>query len=94
MISWLIFVRSNEQYQKTFEFLQNDADFSTGPRYVIKGPLRLRKGGKIQGKEQYLLAISFYGNYGEDINEFLEEKIVNPEDVIFLLLMRWMQIPL
>ncbi len=84
MISWLIFVRSNEQYQKTFEFLQYDADFSTGSRYVIKGPISLREGGKIQGKEQYLLGLSFYGNYGEDINEFLDEEIVNSEDVIFL----------
>lgn len=84
MISWLVFVRSNEQYQKAFEFLRYDADLSTSPRTVIKGQLKLKNGRVIQGKEEYLLALQVRGSYGEDINDFLNENIVNAEDVIFL----------
>jgi hypothetical protein len=50
MISWLIFVRSDEQYQKAFEFLRYEADLSTFPRTVIKGQLKLKNGSIIQGK--------------------------------------------
>ena len=84
MIAWLIFVRSNEQYQKTFELFRYDANFSTGTSYVIKSPIKLKNGRIIKGKDQNLLALNFYGHYGEDIDDFLNKKIVDPEEVIFL----------
>jgi len=85
MNTWLIFLKSKEQYQKIQRFLKFKGNKIYSPFfYVINGPLKCKNGQIIGKKEEFLLAFTFVTYEEAPMDRIMSTKIALPNDIIRL----------
>lgn len=85
MNTWLIFIKSEGQFQKMRDFLKHNGNKIYSPLYyVINGPLKCKNNRIIGAEGEVLLALSFIAYNKTPIKTLLNKKIANPNDIIQL----------